>query len=129
MVMAAPPLPITRDEVLDLKRFFEEFQDYLAPRLDVYSQAIYLYLFRLSRLVGKDTVLVGLGTARRRMAFGVGEHGRIMCQESCTKRIRELSARGCIQVLQVTRKGSYVRVFLPSEIPGVVPSPAAAVPE
>ena len=36
---------------IDARTALEEFQDYLAPRLDVYEQAVYLYILRHSRLV------------------------------------------------------------------------------
>jgi hypothetical protein len=41
---------------MDLQQFIAEFQDYLAPKLDTYDQAIYLYIFRHSRLIGLDEV-------------------------------------------------------------------------
>lgn len=31
---------------LDLPQFFTIFQDYLAPKLTTYEQAVYLYIFR-----------------------------------------------------------------------------------
>lgn len=31
---------------MDLQKFILDFQDHLAPRLDTYEQAIYLYVFR-----------------------------------------------------------------------------------
>ena len=37
---------------MDIEAFIIEFQDHLAPRLDTYEQAIYLYLFRHTRLLG-----------------------------------------------------------------------------
>jgi hypothetical protein len=37
---------MTSDE---LREFFQQFQDYLAPKLDTYEQAIYLYVFRHGR--------------------------------------------------------------------------------
>ena len=30
----------------DFRDFFIQFQDYLAPKLDVYEQAVYLYIAR-----------------------------------------------------------------------------------
>jgi hypothetical protein len=43
----------------DLLEFFVQFQDYLAPKLDTYEQAIYLYIFRKGRLLGLDEVTIG----------------------------------------------------------------------
>ena len=39
---------------MDLEKFIIQFHDYLAPKLDTYEQEIYLYIFRRSRLIGKD---------------------------------------------------------------------------
>lgn len=39
---------------MDCQHFIEQFQDYLAPKLDTYEQALYLYIFRHSRLLGAD---------------------------------------------------------------------------
>ena len=41
---------------MDADRFLKEFHDFLAPRLDTYEQAIYLYAVRHSRLVGEREV-------------------------------------------------------------------------
>lgn len=43
---------------MDAKIVVEEFQDYLAPKLDTYEQAIYLYVFRHGRLQGKSEVTI-----------------------------------------------------------------------
>jgi hypothetical protein len=43
---------------MDTKKFFLEFQDYLAPRLDTYEQAIYLYIVRHSRLIDEENVVI-----------------------------------------------------------------------
>ena len=45
---------------VDARTALEHFQDYLAPKLDVYEQAVYLYILRHSRLVGRPTVTVEL---------------------------------------------------------------------
>ena len=55
---------------MDLQQFIAEFQDYPAPKLDTYDQAIYLYIFRHSRLIGLDEVTMGFKSARSRMACG-----------------------------------------------------------
>ena len=63
---------------MDLDQFFKDFQDHLAPRLDTYEQAIYLYLFRYTRFIGHDEAIIGFKSARRRMACGIGEKGKPM---------------------------------------------------
>ena len=44
--------------MLDLKKTFEQIVDHLAPKLDTYELAIYLYLVRHSRLLGKREIVV-----------------------------------------------------------------------
>ena len=38
---------------MEPKQFIEQFQDFLSPKLDTYEQALYLYIFRHSRLSDK----------------------------------------------------------------------------
>jgi len=45
---------------MDLKAFITEFQDFLAPKLDTYEQAIYLYIFRHTRLLDITEATMGL---------------------------------------------------------------------
>ena len=56
----------------ELREFVQQFQDYLAPKLDTYEQAIDLYIFRHSRYIGKDEAVIGFKSARARMATGLG---------------------------------------------------------
>jgi 5-methylcytosine-specific restriction endonuclease McrA len=113
--------------MVDVTAFFIEFQDYLAPRLDIYEVAIYLYIFRHSRLVGRDEVVLGFKSARIRMPLGIGEKGKPMAENTCYDKLRSLQAKGCLEIVTVERSGSRVRLRLPSEIPGVVVKPAVQV--
>ena len=113
------------DELMDdLKQILMNFQDYLAPRLDTYEQAIYLYLFRLTWLVGTEETIVGFKSARRRMACGVGEKGKPMSEQTAYEKLRSLQQKGCITIVDSTRDGRRIRIHLPAEIPGVIPAPA-----
>ena len=49
--------------------FFAEYQDYLAPRLDVYEQAVYLYVSRHTIAVGKREATIGFKSARKKDGF------------------------------------------------------------
>jgi len=111
-------------EPLDLKEFFVQYQDHLAPKLDTYEQAIYLYIFRKSRLLGLDEVTIGFKTARARLATGIGEGGKPMSEKSCYSRLRSLEQKGCIMVVRTNHDGRLLRLYLPSEIQGVIPPPA-----
>jgi hypothetical protein len=109
---------------MDLKEFFIQYQDHLAPRLDTYEQAIYLYIFRKSRLLGLDEVTVGFKTERARMATGIGEKGKPMSEGTCYSKLQSLAEKGCIQAVRTNHAGRLLRLFLPSEIPGIIPPPA-----
>ena len=109
--------------MVDAIAFLTEFHDYLAPRLDTYEQAIYLYVFRHSRLIGQEEVVLGFKSARARMATGVGEKGKPMAENTCYEKLRSLQDKGCLEVVTVERNGSRVRLRLPHEIPGVVIQP------
>ena len=108
---------------LDLKRVIEEFQDYLAPKLDTYECAIYLDVFHHSRLEGRDEVVIGFKSARREMCFGVGEHGSPMSESTCYEKLRSLQTKECIENPGSVRGGTKVRLRLPAEIPNLVPPP------
>lgn len=113
---------------MELEQVLKDFQDYLAPRLDTYEQAIYLYLFRHTRLIGVEEAVVGFKSARRRMACGVGEKGKPMSENTAYEKLRSLQKKGCIVILDSNRDGRKIRLKLPSEIPGVVVVATAPVP-
>jgi len=106
---------------MDLREFIEQFQDYLGPRLDTYEQAIYLYIFRHSRLKGLEEATIGFKSARKKMALGIGKKGSAPSEHIIYEKLRSLSAKGCISVAGTERSGSRIRLFLPAEIPGIIP--------
>jgi len=110
---------------MDLKNFIEEFQDHLAPKLDCYEQAIYLYVFRQSRLLGESEVVIGFRSARARMACGVGEKGKPMSEKTAYDKLQSLKSKGCLEIVSSERFGRRIRLKLPSEIPGIIPDPVA----
>ena len=110
---------------MDAKVILEQFQDYLAPLLDTYEEAIYLYILRHSRLQGLDEIVIGFKSARRRMATGIGERGKPMSETTCYEKLRSLQAKGCVEIIGAERDGTRIRLRLPSEIEGVLPIPEA----
>jgi hypothetical protein len=108
---------------MDFEQVFKEFQDCLAPRLDTYEQAIYLYLFRHTRLVGHDEAIVGFKSARTRLACGVGEKGKPMSEHTAYEKLQSLQQKGCIIIVDTNRDGRRIRLNLPSEIPGIIVDP------
>jgi hypothetical protein len=113
---------------MELEQVLKDFQDYLAPRLDTYEQAIYLYLFRHTRLIGVEEAVVGFKSARRRIACGIGEKGKPMSENTAYEKLQSLQKKGCIVILDSNRDGRKIRLKLPSEIPGVVVVATAPAP-
>ena len=66
---------------MDATEFLTQFQDHVAPRLDTYEQAIYLYAVRHSRFLDRSDVVIGLKSARAAMARGIGRPGA-RCQST-----------------------------------------------
>jgi hypothetical protein len=60
------------------------------------------------------------------MSFGIGQQGTPMSESTCSLKLRSLQSKGCIEIVDVVRDGTRVRLRLPSEIAGVIPrhSPA-----
>lgn len=115
---------------MDLQQFIVQFQDHLAPKLDTYEQAIYLYVFRRSRLLGLDEVTIGFTSARSRMACGIGEKSRPMSQNTAYIKLASLQGKGCLDIVRTVRTGHVLRLKLPNEIPGLIPpDPQEAEPD
>jgi hypothetical protein len=112
--------PTSKTPIVDLSQFFADFQDHLAPKLDTYEQAIYLYVFRHSRLIGLDEVVIGFKSARKKIAQGIGAKGTPMSDRVCYEKIDSLVAKGCVERLGTEWAGTRLRLKLPSEIPGII---------
>ena len=102
--------------------FVINFQDHLAPKLDTYEQAIYLYIYRHSRLIGKSEVVIGFKSARTRMACGIGEKGKPMSEGTAYAKLASLAEKSCLEILDTERSGRRIRLNLPNEIPGIIPN-------
>jgi hypothetical protein len=114
---------------IDLQCFFVEFHDYLAPKLDVYEQAIYLYLFRHSRLLGIEEVTIGFKSARTRLATGIGENGKAMSESTSYKKLESLQIKRCLTILRTSHRGRVIRLHLPNEIHELIPPAVQEMPK
>lgn len=112
----------------EFAQVFAQYQDYLAPRLDVYEQAIYTYLFRHTYIEGKREAVVGFKSARKKLGFGVGKVGSPPSEGVVYEKLRTLEAKGCLSVLGSERGGTRIRIRIPSEIPNVVPVRSTELP-
>lgn len=109
-------------------QFFAQYQDHLAPKLDVYEQAIYLYIARQTLIEGKREDTIGFRSARRKLAFGIGKAGTPPSERVIYEKLRSLEAKGCIRVLSSERTGTRLRIILPEEISGLLPVATSATP-
>ncbi len=99
-----------------------EFQDFLAPKLDTYEQAIYLYIFRHTRLLDVTESTFGFKSARSRMACGVGEKGKPMSENTAYTKLSSLQQKGAIRILRTEHSGRLIKLNLPTEIPDLIPT-------
>lgn len=106
---------------------FAQFQDHLAPRLDVYEQAIYLYVLRHTHVEGKLETVIGFKSARKKLAFGIGKAGTPPSEAVVYEKLRGLVQKGCLKVLSSERAGTRVQIILPIDIPGLIHVGAAAI--
>jgi hypothetical protein len=112
----------------EFAQIFAQFQDHLAPHLDVYEQAIYLYVLRHTVVEGKREEIIGFKSARKKLAFGIGKAGTPPSEGVVYDKLKSLEAKGCIRVIGSERSGTRVHIVLPSEIPDMVPVATIEVP-
>ena len=111
----------------EFAQIFAQFQDYLAPRLDVYEQAIYLYIMRHTIVEGRREEVIGFKSARKKLAFGIGKAGTPPSEGIVYEKLKGLETKGCIKVLGSERSGTRVQIVLPNEIPNLVPVATAGL--
>jgi len=106
----------------DFHAFFIQFQDYLAPTLDVYEQAVYLYIARRTAAESQPEVVIGFKSVKKKMAFGVGAVGTRIAEGTMYEKLRSLESKGVIKILSSERTGTRVRLIPPQDIPGLIPA-------
>ncbi len=100
---------------------FIAYQDHSAPLLDVYEQAIYLYIARHTLLLGTSEAVIGFKSVRKKMAFGVGQAGTPPSEGVIYQKLKRLATKGFIEIVASERTGTRIRLFAPLEITGVIP--------
>jgi hypothetical protein len=100
-----------KNENLDVKLIWIQFEDHLVPqlRLNVVDRAVYSHLFRHSRLVGK---------CRLRFSIAWLSRGTRLCDGAARMAVRRLAARGALRLIERSKSGHTVEVRLPEEIRG-----------
>jgi hypothetical protein len=104
----------------DLKQVVSEIQDYLAPQLDGWEQMLYHYLFRHTHLEGRETIIVASRSIGPKIGKGRSDASEL-ARNNGPRKLRALEEKGAIKILNKTRLGTEVRVFLPRDIPGLIP--------
>ncbi len=77
----------------DFASLFIQYQDHLGPKLDVYEQALYLYIVRHTILLGLSETTIGFKSARKKMAFGIGSAGTPPSEGTIYEKFRSLNLR------------------------------------
>jgi HNH endonuclease len=98
---------------VDVASTLKSCEDYLFPsmKMTLRERSIYYYLFRHTRLMGKEGGAFSIDTLAK--ALGVST--------SIRDDLRSLHERGCIRIEERSRAGHLIRVLLPEEIDGVIP--------
>ena len=100
--------------VVDLSKELQNIEDYLIPKLhlDSFERALYYHLLRHTRIIGRETALLGLSSLAESSGFS---------ETTLRERIRLLDEKGCVAIQERSGKGHLLRVLLPEEIDGIVP--------
>jgi len=104
----------------EFSEFVAAYQDYGAPKLDVYEQAVYLYIARHTLLAGTKEAVIGFKSARKNMAFGTGKAGTPPSEGVIYSKLKGLANKGFIEILASERTGTRIRISPPIEIEGLV---------
>ena len=105
---------------MQTEKHIQDIIDFAEPQMDVYEFAIYMYLVRHTRLIGKTEEVFGFKSIRKTMVIGVGEKGTPMSEGTCYGRLKSLESKGFIKTLDSTFIGKCIKVFYPSEISGLI---------
>lgn len=106
---------------IDVRKIIEDLVDYLMPELTPHETSMYLFLLRNSHLLNENpspSVRIGQRTIAKR--YGRGPKMSIPSRQHITRQVQVLEEKGCIQIGDTNREGTYYKVFLPSEISLVI---------
>ncbi|PJZ86430.1 hypothetical protein CH364_09790 [Leptospira harrisiae] len=106
----------------ELEKIIIQIEDYLIPflNLDTYEKALYYHLFRHSKLIGKNELQFVISSAPKTVQ---------MTDYSARDRIRKLDKKGCIRILETTRDGLQIELYLPEQISGCIPPKSQTLEE
>ena len=99
-----------KSKTIDAAQVWKDFEDGLAPRLPRFERAIYSHLLR-------HTVLEGRAQLRFSIKWLARSAG--LTQWSVRLGVRRLVAKGALRLIERSKRGHWVEVRLPGEIPGI----------
>lgn len=105
----------------EFQKFLADYQDYGAPRLDVYEQAIYIYIVRHTFLNDLEEAVIGFKSARKKMAFGTGKAGTAPSEAVVYEKLRGLERKGFVKIIASERTGTRLRILSPFLNEGQMP--------
>jgi predicted DNA-binding transcriptional regulator len=100
--------------MVETAKLIHDIEDHLVPRLrlDVGEARLYYHLLRHSRLIEKHEVIVSVAQLCEAMN----------CSKNAVKpRLRSLADKGVVEIMNTGWAGTTLKVFMPREIPGVIP--------
>lgn len=112
---------------MDIRAFFEQFWDHLAPKLDPHEQVLYLYILRRTRWDDEPEATIGFKTAGKAVALGT-RFGAPISEGTMYAKLKSLAKKGCIKIIRTEHNGTRIALYLPHEIPGLIPSAGSATP-
>ena len=103
------------NEPINTAQVWMEIEDRLIPALELNAceQAVYFYLFRHSRLLGKATLQIGIIRLARAARLSAS---------TARKAVRSLAHKGCLKIVKRERWGHTLEVLTPGEILGCIAS-------
>jgi hypothetical protein len=106
---------------VDWPQTFAEVEDHLFPRLSLsaWEKVVYYHLLRHTRAAG--------GPSGTFSVAGLAASASIS-EPTAREAIRSLHQKGCILVHERSSRGHLIEVYLPSEIPNLIPPPSTDKP-
>ncbi len=97
----------------EFQKFLADYQDYGAPLLDVYEQAIYIYIVRHTLLNDLEETVIGFKSARKKLAFGTGKAGTAPSEAIVYEKLRGLERKGFVTIVASERTGTRIKPLSP----------------
>lgn len=105
---------------MNATEFLKNYIDYLAIKMDMYEQSIYLYIIRHSVLIEEKNVVMGFKSKRKELGFGIGKENTSPSEGVIYRKFNSLASKGFIKILASESNGTRVMAILPEELPNII---------